>query len=160
MPRPTGCHWGQLGPLFLEHRLLMLLASLVLLQCVLTGVCAREGGNFSAVEKKGLGSFPSIWQQTSHPMPKPPHNPLFPVTEIHGCSSLERATPLSIRTLTVAWLNEALYGSVPAASGAFSSPRHCSALDALPCRRPYDPATAETVEICVSRGHVFPTMDQ
>ena len=36
------------------------------------------------------------------------HTPLFSFMEIHGWSSLERATPLSIRTLTVALLNEAL----------------------------------------------------
>ena len=52
--------------------------------------------------------LPSIRQQTSRPMPKPPHTPLFSFTEIDGWSSLERATPLSIRTLTVALLNEAL----------------------------------------------------
>ena len=89
--------------------------------------------------------LPSIRQQTSHPMPQPPHTPLFSFTEIHGWSSLERATPLSIRTLTVELLHEAL---------KVSSRRHWRFLlsqTLLNFGRPALPAAiaaAEMAEIC------------
>ena len=71
------------------------------------GCWCKRKWPFQCGEKRAW-FLPSIRQQTSRPMPKPPHTPLCSFTEIHGWSSLERATPLSIRTLTVALLNEAL----------------------------------------------------
>ena len=81
----------------------MLLASLVIIQCILTGAGAKN------VEMSVRGTrvwfLPSIRQQTSRPVPKPLRTPLLSFAEIHGW---KLAPPLSIRTLTAALLNEAL----------------------------------------------------
>ena len=74
----------------------MLLANLVLLQCIITSAGARESGHVNAEEQGlALAEHPAT---DNAPNAKTTTHPVS-FTEIHGWSSLERATPLSIGTL-------------------------------------------------------------
>ncbi|MFM7982086.1 MAG: hypothetical protein ACKPKO_22485, partial [Candidatus Fonsibacter sp.] len=85
---------ASLDPELFEHRLLVLPASLCFLNASSRGLVHETVA--ISMRRKRASFLPSIRQQTSQPMPKPPHTLLFSFAEIHGWSSLLRATPLSI----------------------------------------------------------------
>ena len=94
---------------------------------------SKGRGEFSA-EAKGLA--PAVHLATDIATDaKTTAHPFLPFHGVHGWSSQERTTPLSIRALTVVLLNEALKVS-SRRHWCFLLSKTLLNLDALPCRRP------------------------